>query len=66
LHNAITLIFLLLAIVIEKNFIDITVGANITHDLVQGSSVRDGMHIRADPHILVVGDPGLGKSQVKS
>lgn len=30
------------------------------------TSIQNAVPIRGDPHILIVGDPGLGKSQVSA
>ena len=44
---------------------DKIVGEHHLHDVVLWTNVaQNNLSIRGDPHILLVGDPGLGKSQV--
>ena len=39
-------------------------GTSTADESEAGDGAKDGVPVRSDPHILIVGDPGLGKSQL--
>ena len=48
-----------------QRYADLQVHSSISSYILNDNHfVQNAIPIRGDPHILVVGDPGLGKSQV--